>query len=248
MCLSDEDQFVTCTVGGVLKVWSFEEGECQAENSEVFDDEGYRIVSVVPYEDTIIVLAEGSKIIKKLDIHSLSSIGDLELTKPVGPGITCSISGSIMHLASERNIFKLELEEFTLLEDYWDRNVVTCMNSWASGQKNVYVTSQINAQARENKNTQIWSSYFAGEKIEAVASEANNVLFILGTQDDKSEVRISLYSLVNFFRYGKITITLPHKPVDFHYSKHTDELVFFVQKNGTNLEEGFSMYGAKFKG
>ena len=58
-----------------------------------------------------------------------------------------------MHLSSERNIFKIELEEFALLEDYWDRNMVTCMNSWSSGQKNLYVTSQINVQARENKNT-----------------------------------------------------------------------------------------------
>ena len=53
---------------------------------------------------------------------------------------------------------------------------------------------------------------------------------------------------MNFFKYGKITLTLPHKPVDFHFNKHTDELVFFVQKNGQNLEDGFSMYGAKFKG
>jgi hypothetical protein len=47
-------------------------------------------------------------------------------------------------LASERNIYKIDLEEFEVLEDYWDRNFVTCMNNYASGLKNIYVTSEIN--------------------------------------------------------------------------------------------------------
>lgn len=209
MCMYDEDTFVTCTNEGHLKVWSIDEEEEIMDNDEIFEEESYQVIAVVPYEDTILTFAENNKMVKKWDIHCLSLLGEIELRKPVQRGLTTSICGDILHLASERNIYKIELEEFEIVEDYWDRNFVTCMNNYSGGHKNIYITSEINVQARENKNEQLWSSYFSGEKINAVISEHNNVLFVLGKPDEDTPCSISIYSLRNFFKYGKVTLILP---------------------------------------
>ena len=79
-------------------------------------------------------------------------------------------------------------------------------------------------------------------------SEHNNVLFVLGKPDDSKECSISIYSLRNFFKYGKVTVELPNKPVDFQFNNHTNELIFLTYKNGTGPEGGYSLYTSKFRG
>ena len=144
MCMCDEDNFATCTLEGHLKIWNIDEEEEMIDNDEVYEEDEYQIIGVVPFEDMIITFAENSKIIKKWDIHCLSLLGEIELNKPVKKGLTTDICGNVLHLASERNIYKIDLEEFEILEEWWDRNFVTCMNNYESGGKNIYVTSEIN--------------------------------------------------------------------------------------------------------
>jgi WD40 repeat protein len=83
MCMCDEDNFVTCTPAGHLKVWSFEEQEELMDNDEIYEEEEYQVIGVIPFEDTIVTLAENNKTIKKWDIHCLSLLGEIELSKPV---------------------------------------------------------------------------------------------------------------------------------------------------------------------
>jgi hypothetical protein len=215
MCMCDRENFVTCTDKGHLKVWSIDEEEEIADSDEIYEDSENTIISVVPFEDMIITFAENCKTIKKWGIHGLSLLAELDLSKAIEKGITTSINGNVLHLANDRNIYKIDLEDFEIIEEYSDRNTVTCMNSYSEGAKNIYVTRQINVQARENKIQQLWSQYFDGEKIEAVVSEQNNVLFILGKPENNKDCYITIYNLKNFFRYGKVTIKLPEKPQDF---------------------------------